>query len=568
MNPINCGMLTRRATRIFWISFLSIMPVSGIQSQQRTAPQSKENVLAIGEKMFRTGILPTGKPMKAVAPGKTEVPGSAFSCASCHRRSGLGSIEEGILTLPVNGALLFMPRYANFQTLTPEERKRILPEKYQADPLRPSYSDSTLALAIKTGIDPGGRTLNKVMPRYDLRDNDINILISYLKQLSSEPSSGVTDNTMAFATVITSEADPPDSDAMFNALELGIKSHNNLGNNRGRMGVMLSMEVMKLNYRKWTLAKWVINGPPSTWNKQLEEYYQKHPVFALIGGISTLPWDPIHRFCETNKIPCILPITDLPAISSADYYTLYFSKGYYQEGEAAAAYLERIWDKAHPRNIIQILDRGPEAKALAAGFQNAWNELGHGRVNTFVPKEGLSTDELVATLNAIAGTDSIRLLWTGPESFDALKVLAEMPQKPSMVFMSSTRLATGIWNLPAQARSFTFITYPFREPGPKRVVPKMGGQPPIMVNKEFKKNDRRILSKTNTIVDILNNQVLAMERNFYRDYLVDLFTTMTEQNFTDYENLLYSPGQNYGSEHCHIMQLSDDPDPKLMRRDE
>jgi hypothetical protein len=565
MNPINCSMLARRASELLWIGLLSILSISGLEPQQGTAALPTETDLAVGETLFRTGMLPSGKPMKAVAPGKEAVPGSAFACASCHRRSGLGSVEEGLLTLPINGALLFLPRYANFQNLTPEERKTILPQKYQAEPLRPSYSDSTLAVAIKTGIDPGGRVLNPVMPRYDLSTSDMSILISYLKRLSSEPSPGVTDTTLAFATVITSESDKADSDAMLNALALGVKGHNNLANNRGRMGSMLSMEVMKINHRGWTLDTWVLNGPPDTWNQQLENYYKKHPVFALIGGISSLPWEPIHRFCEANKIPCLLPITDLPVISSTDYYTLYFSKGYYQEGEAAAAYLEGTWDASHPKSILQILDRGPEAKALAAGFQNAWSELGHDRAKTMTLKEGVSTNELAAALTG-EDTDSIRLLWTGPESFDALKALAEKPKKPSMVFMSSTRLATRIWDLPAPARPFTFITYPFREPGPKRVAPKMGGQP-ILVNKEFKKNDRRILSKTNTILSILNEQVLAMERNYYRDYLVDLFATMDEQNFTDYENLLYSPGQNYGSEHCHIMQLSVDPEPKLVRMD-
>ena len=88
-----------------------------------------------------------------------------------------------------------------------------------------------------------------------------------------------------------------------------------------------------------------------------------------------------------------------------------------------------------------------------------------------------------------------------------------------------------------------------------------------MVDKEFKKNDRRVLSKTNTILNILNDRVAEIEKNLYRDYLVDLFPMMSEQYNTDYENLLYSPGQNYGSERCHIMQLSNDPDPKLVRRD-
>jgi hypothetical protein len=561
MNRIGYGKLALKTTGVFLVVFLSIISVRG----EGTDDLLKDKSFASGEKMYRAGILPSGKSMKTSASGMEAVPGSSFSCASCHTRSGLSPMEDGSRTLSINGAKLFQPRYGNFQSLTAAERKTMLPERYKTDPLRSAYSGSTLAIAIRTGVDPSGRALNNVMPRYDLSDNDMLILISYLKQLSSEPSPGVDNTTMAFATVITSEVDPTDVDAFINTLELGIKSHNNLRKNPGKMGVMLSMQVMRDASREWTLDKWVLTGSPNTWNQQLEDLYKKRPVFALIGGISTLPWEPIHKFCETNKIPCILPFTDLPVISTTDTYTLYFSKGYYQEGEAAAAHLEKIWDKDHPRKIIQIVDRGPEAKALAEGFQNAWSELGHGHVDTVVIKEGSANDDLVAALTR-ADANSIRLLWTGPESLSALQALAETSRKPFMVFMSATRLATRLWDLPAKARPFTFITYPFREPGPKAVIPKMGGKP-VVISKEFKKNDRRIASKTKSIVEILNIQIPAMEKNFYRDYLVDLFSTMTDINFTDYENLLYSPGQNYGSEHCHIMQLLDDPDPKLVRKD-
>ena len=85
--------------------------------------------------------------------------------------------------------------------------------------------------------------------------------------------------------------------------------------------------------RQMSLARWELKGSPETWREQLEEYYRKEPVFALLGGITTKEWRPVHEFSEDHAIPCLFPITDLPFVSPNGWYTLYFSKGYYQEGE-------------------------------------------------------------------------------------------------------------------------------------------------------------------------------------------------------------------------------------------
>ena len=477
-------------------------------------------------------------------------------------------MEEGAArTPPINGARLYQPRYPNFPILTPAERAQMLPARFQVPPLRPAYTEATLAVAIRKGIDPSGRSLNPVMPRYELGNADLKILIAYLNQLSAQLSPGVSGTTIALATVITDEVTKEDRDAMLGPLELNIRSHNNLGHNAGNMGVMLSMKEMRYTFRQWTLAQWTLTGPPETWPAQLEDYYAKGPVFALVGGISYRPWALVHHFCETHQIPCLLPITDLPVVSTTDFYTLYFSEGYYQEGETAARYVAKSWDATHPASLVQVLSPGPEAEALASGFQDVWKDLGHGQIETVNVKEGgvASADFFANPGRPVAG--SIWLLWTGPEFYPALEALAGLPERPALVLMSSTRLQGSLWDLPAKARAFTFVTYPFRTPGPTRVVPKMGGKPKTF-DKEYRKNDRRVGSKTDTLVAIMNDRFLALERNFYRDYLVDLFSSMEAQYFTDYETLVYNPGQNYGSENCSIMQLSQGDNPTLLRKND
>jgi hypothetical protein len=58
---------------------------------------------------------------------------------------------------------------------------------------------------------------------------------------------------------------------------------------------------------------------------------------------------------------------------------------------------------------------------------------------------------------------------------------------------------------------------------------------------------------------------MRMEQNFYRDHLLDQIDMTQAQEQTDYELLNFGPGQRYLSESCYIMQLSEGPNPMLIR---
>ena len=552
----------------FCVLFLSGFARAGTGAKERkkaVVGVSMEQTLIDGERMYRIGILPSGKPMMVAMPGGVSLPGTTFACASCHTRSGLGTEEGGLRTLPINGPNLFQPLYRSFPSLSPAERAEILPLRFQPPPLRPAYADGTLSRAIRKGIDPNGRPFNPIMPKYPLSDRDMAILIHYLKQLSSQPSPGVTETSLALATVVTDDVDQQDRDAMLESLDGSVRWHNNLGSATGLMGQTVPMGVMFLSFRPWTLAHWLLTGPPNTWRAQLEDFYRAEPVFALVGGLSNDTWKPIHQFCEDRQIPCILPITDLPEISRTDYYTVYFSKGYYREGEAVARYLSKTIDSTRPWNLVQVLGPGPEARALAAGFQDVWGGTGEKPLKTLSlgkgqPLTGESLSRLVP-----AGKDSALMLWTGPDSYDALRSLATGTKRPAFVFLSSTLMGGRLWDLPSDARSFTYVAYPFREPGARTLPPRMGRPRPTVVNKEYQKNDRRIASKTGFVTAVLADALVRMERNFYRDYLLDLIDMMEVQEYTDYELLNFGPSQRYVSQGCYIMRLSEGPNPMLIR---
>jgi len=523
-----------------------------------------DKALALGERMYREGILPSGEPMQSVVSGDIPVAGTAFTCVSCHVRSGVGSYEGGVVTLATNGAKLAQSRYWKFPNLSPEERKDL---RLQFPVARPPYTDDTLAQALRTGVDPSGRQLNPIMPCYDLNDQDMAILVHYLWSLSAKLSPGVEAGTIHLATVITDEVSPEDQAAMLVPLNNYVARHNTHSSGfANRMYLSMGGQEMSGAYRKLALSVWRLRGAPETWGHQLEAYLAKEPVFALLGGITTREWKPIHVFCESHQLPCLFPITDLPVISDSDWYTQYFSKGYYQEGQAAARYLHSLDDPAPAARILQIIQDGPESRDLAVGFRETWQELGQGAIKEIHLKKGEAIS--LASLRKLLQQEqpTTVLLWSGPGSFEALAGLAAEPGCPGLVFMSSRLLGTKLFALPEQARGFTCITYPYRAPKDELAVSRFANS--LLTGLAKHRPETRISTRTYSMLKLFEVGLADMDRNVYRDNFLDRISMQQDFALPDYFRLSFGPGQRYASKGCFIMQLSAGPQPQLVRKSE
>ena len=521
-----------------------------------------ERALALGERMYREGILPNGEPIQSVVSGDIPVAGTAISCQSCHVRSGVGSYEGGIVTLATNGAKLAQPRYWKFPNMSQEERKGL---KLQYPEARPAYTDATLAHLISTGIDPVGREMHPVMPRYSLSDQDMAILVNYLWTLSARLSPGVDQDTVHLATVITDEVSAEDQEAMLVPMNNFVAHHNVAPNGfANRMYLSMGGQEMSGAYRKLALSVWRLKGPPASWGHQLEAYLAKEPVFALLGGISYREWRPIHAFCEAHQLPCLFPLTDLPVVSATDWYTLYFSKGYYQEGQAAARYLHSLDAQAGQGPMLQIFQAGPEGRDLAAGFRETQQELGLGAVKEVVLKKGEALS--AARLRTLLQQEhpSTVLLWAGPESFQALNAVAEQAERPTRIFLSSRLLGQKVLAVPDQARSFTFLTYPYRDPKDEPIVSRYAN--PLLAGLSKHRPETRVSTRAYSMLQIFQAAFVDMDRNLYRDNFLDRIGMMQDYLLPDYLRLSFGPGQRYASKGCFIMQLSPGPDPKLIRK--
>ena len=532
---------------------------------------SREETLRLGERLYRTGILPSGKPVTAFVQGDVAVEGTMFSCVSCHMRSGFGSYEGGVMTTPTTGKYLYQPVYT-LRQLSPAEKETIpkyFRPQFEAPPKRPAYTDETLAAALRTGVDPSGRAFNYVMPRYSLNDRDMAILIAYLKSLAAEPSPGVTESTVRFATVVTDDVSPAERDALMTTLENYARGRNVMAvaaETRSKRGFL--SDWMDAAYRrKLSISRWELKGAPATWRGQLEEYYRKEPVFALLGGISNGDWRPIHDFSEEHHIPCLLPLTDFPVVSETDWYTVYFSKGLYQEGEAAARFLGKTAELAPEKPVVQFYRDTPEGRALAAGFEKTWDDLGRRPPVTRVLREGETISEALDRISE-QEKPAVLLLWAGAEAGAALNALAAGAKRPEAVFVSASLMKYDLGTLPDAARDFTYITFPYALSLAKNFMtkpvqrPVRKGAPPVP--------DQRISSGTWSLWLILNDALMMLGTNFYRDRFLDVVGMIQDKAppYTDYERLSFGPGQRYAAKGCYVVQLTHGANPGLVKKSE
>ena len=528
----------------------------------------REEAMRLGERLYREGLLPSGEYVQATLDEEFPVDGQAFHCMSCHQRSGLGSSDGNIIKLPITGPYLFKP-YPKEQALLRSTRDNI-PKVFRSGDARPAYTHETLARAIRTGVSAANLTLSEIMPRYNLSDRDMEILIHYLANLNREISPGVDDKTIRLATVITAEVPEVDRRAMLASLEGYIADKGAQSRHEERRAAHGSFEMERMNqsYRRLVLDRWELQGPPESWRGQLEAYYRKAPVFALLGGISTLDWRPIHEFCEQNQIPCLFPITDLPVISDKDFYTLYLSRGLYQEGEAAANYLSGLPDVPASATVIQVYRPGTRESRLAGTFREARLRAGQTAPAEQIVDPGQATDAKFWRELARKLPGAVFVLWLDAGDLAGMAALAEAPHRPRMVLASSTLIGDDLGKVPAGIRPFTYITYPYNLPRePKRIL--------FVVQSWLKTKgiafERPIIQSNMYFLGWMMTMALMDMRNwYYRDFFLEAIDMSRDQDYAvgAYPRLTFGAGQRYASKGCYVVQLTDAAQPELIKRSE
>ncbi len=411
------------------LAALLVGPVVGLGA---VAAPPDAGLVERGRRIYEDGILPDGSPLRASRPEGFVLEGPDAACATCHRRSGMGSVEgsadTAILVPPVVGRLLFQP--ARFHRIFLDPSHHWVPNASWARALtRAAYDEPSLARALRDGLDPDGRQLVAPMPRYELDTGELSALVAHVRGLASDPPPGVEADVLRLATVVTPDAAPGHAEAVVGVLQAWSAFARPAG-------------------KRCDLQVWELSGPPADWEQQLEARYREQPVFALLSGAGGAEWMPVHRFCERRRVPCILPSVEVAPEADGDLYSVYYSPGVVLEARLLARAVEGVLGAdGGRRRIVQVFS---DASGMRAAEAFASDASAGGR-----PPEDRRY-HLTAPAAALAGlsSDDAVILWLRPPEIETLA--AALPQGPAAgrVFLSALLAPPEAVSLPPAWKAF------------------------------------------------------------------------------------------------------------------
>lgn len=493
----------------------------------------------VGEAIYVAGRASSG-PVRGVVAGDVEIEGPSASCRGCHQRSGLGSFEGTSAAPPVIGRVLFAPRSGGSSA-------------------RPAYDAATLARALRDGVDPAGRTLDALMPRFHLADDEVESLAAYLAGLSAGPSPGVDATTLHLATVVTPDADPAAVEATLEVLEAYVRTKNARTRGEGRPGKR------DRAFREWSLLAWRLDGPEAGWPAQLERYYAATPVFALLSGAGGARWAAVHDFCERHGIPSILPNLDvLPPRAGQGFYNVYFSRGVEAEAEAVSAALanpaaDSATSGRAPRpgaKVLQIHGDGVSA-AAADSLRAALAARGSG-----TPVD-LRSDESERIRAALEGATDVVLWLGGEELARSLSLLSSSRSKPA-VYLSATLLADEAPPLPPALAARTTVARPYAVPAETQA--RFRRTSAWLRSQGISVSRARSQDQALAACGVLGEALMHAGTELVRDYVLEWIDhgggMQAASSF--YRSLAFGPSQRILSRGCSLGKASDPaPAPSL-----
>jgi hypothetical protein len=478
-----------------------------------TEPNSAAGDVEIGRRIYQEGILPSGVPLKGLRKGGSAVSGAAAACANCHRRSGMGSVEGNIQVPPVTGNALFVYGDKVIATMDPRIGKAW---NQKHDP----YTDKTLTKAIRLGVNNSGRKMNVAMPHYLLKEPEMKALTAYLNQLSREWSPGVTAETIHFATVITPEVAPERRKILIDMMRSAFNQKNaSTVNGRqagGRRHMVTAAEMVLGTERNWKLDVWELQGAPETWAAQLDEHYRSQPVFALVSGLSSSTWEPVHDFCEREQVPCWFPSVDLPPSAQA-FYPVYFSQGVTLEAEVLAKHLLANIGR-QPQQLIQVYRDDPVGRSAAQSLSQALAGSGIKVENRVL--DDVSPEVLSRVVAGMQDKDAV-MFWLRPADLAMLDKVSP----PAGAAYFSARLAAGERApFPASWKSNAHLVYPYELPEKRQINLAYFHQ--WLKQRNLALVDEPLQSEIYFSLNYLTDTLAEMLDNLYRDYLLERAESM------------------------------------------
>lgn len=528
-------------------AFSGLAQTHAVPHRTATAGQSAR----LGQRFYEHGTSLTGTDVAATVQGDLRVRSRDLPCMNCHRRSAWGTSEGPVTVPPVTGSVLFAP-------LTQGAPQLGIPRSSGAG-TRPAYTDALLLRALREGVDPANRRLSPTMPRYDVSEADAAALAAYLRSLSDQTPPGVTDSSVHLATIVTPRVSAARRASMLDVLRTYVRFKNagTRYESRRRERGPWDMKPHYENYRDWVLHEWELHGDPKEWPAQLETFYRREPVFAVVSGIADEDWSPIDAFCARHGIPAVLPQTPAPppVPSVGDgFYSLYFSKGVTIEAQTLGHHLSAPLSDAR---VLQVSRCGGAAEAAAAALAGAaaGTRLRSKCLEPAIALTGAVWHNLVEDANTL-------VLWLDASDMPGVAALAADAgslRGIDQLYLSSTLLGEEALHLPAALAGRATLMHPFVSPD---LFDRHAARSLVWMKANGITPADRMVAINALFAATLAADALNLPRTLgSREYFIERIEHMASRTPmpTAYPSVTFDPKRRFASAGCYLLKPPSSP---------
>ena len=542
---------TRIARNTSWLSIISLIVLLLTVSSTFANDIKKESILA-GKNIYLHGKLSSGEDVIATTIGDVQLTGEQAACVNCHRHSGLGSSEGSTIAPAITGEILFSEQKIKAHRYKPLTNQAA----YALD--RPAYTENSLKNTLMSGVDLNGNSLELLMPRYAFEENDYKHLYAYLNSLSIN-NAGVTDTTLHIATIIDGRVSTAKINTLLSTLERFISDLNAETRRETERTAQapIQKEWLYQGYRKYKLHVWKLTGEPDSWQKQLNNYYDKTPVFAVVSGISEDSWESIDKFCNTREVPCILPNTKTPGYSANNFYTLYYNAGPYNDASVIARYFKNNTNENNEAdNIVQLYDAASYSEIARNTLHD---EITSNKIHniTSVPLDAISSKQGLDQY--IKNKNTTVIIWAEKIDNFLIEALSSSKNKIKSVFIPYYLATSGEARKKLDNIGLEVLTsYPYVTPSsePRATIRSSAWGK----SRKIDTTEKAVFTNTFTAIKTLMNAIKHTRSHFNRAYIIELIEHKLDKAVLTgmYPKLTIGPNQRYASRGGYIMKVPDD----------
>ena len=382
-----------------------------------------------GKQIYLEGISPGGSEITAIVGTEgVALPASAVPCASCHGPDGVGRPEGGVLPPDIRWDAL-TKTYGHVH----EDGRR-----------HPAFDTASLALLLRTGVDPADNRLDQAMPLYAMSESDMADLLAYLQQLEMDRDPGIGDDSIQVATLLPLQGP---QGALGQAMAQVMHAHFTEVNDRG--GIFgRRIELLAIPYG---------NSPEATLGN-LRSALRQEGIFALVGVYTVGLDDAVLELTREQDVPLIGPFTLDPGNEIDNAATFYLYPGFADQARVLA---NVALEDASDGNRSMVI-AGPEGGRVDRLVNAVEEQLGEGDVTDVLtvryPAGELHTGDLARRMLE-AGCEALFFFGDQAELDILLEVLAVQEVSPR-VYLLSSFVPRPLFDAPPAFHYRIFLAYP------------------------------------------------------------------------------------------------------------